>query len=100
VVGDRLGSWGVRQRVVRSALLCAACGAELGVSLLRCGAEELNLDGASRVVPGQGTALDDGVWETLVSLETWFDRDEEVVLLDETECYECARCADVPVDVR
>jgi hypothetical protein len=43
--------------------------------------------------------LDDGVGEAFVALEAGFDRDEEVVLLDETECYEGSWGADVPVDV-
>ena len=99
MVGDCLSSWSVRQRVVGRALLCAACGAELGVSLLCSAAQEFDLNRSSRVVPGHGPALDDGVWETFVALEAGLDRNEEVVLLDETERYEGPWCANVPVDV-
>ena len=99
MVGDCLSPWSVRQRVVGRALLCAACGAELGVSLLCCAAQKLDLDRSSRVVPCRSPALDDGIWEAFVALKTRLDRDEEVVLLDETERYEGPWCANVPVDV-
>lgn len=99
MVRDRLSSRGVRQWVVGPSLLCAACGAELRVSLLRRATQQFYLDSASGVVPSHSTTLDDGVWETFVSLETRFDWDEEVVLLDETECHQGPWCADVPVVV-
>jgi hypothetical protein len=34
-----------------------------------------------------------------VALEAWFDRDEEIILLDEAKSDKSAWCTDVPVDM-
>jgi len=43
--------------------------------------------------------LNDRVRASFVALEAWFDRDEEIVLLDQTKSDKSARCTNVPVDV-